>query len=77
MNSDTEQIIRIWPYSQVPEGLKQLFAKPSEWVALIPPTLAWSEIEALFMRSHADGCPVTRHTLADGSVLFSGGNSEP
>jgi hypothetical protein len=43
---------------------------------LIPPSSASGEMEALFLRLHAGRNPVCRHTLADGSVLFSGrGNS--
>ena len=72
MNKHAEPIIQIWPYSQVPPSLKRLSGTESEWVALIPPNLAWPELEALFLRWDGDSHRVIRHTLPDGSILFSG-----
>jgi hypothetical protein len=73
MSKDLEEIIQIWCYDQVPKSLKPLSRKNSAWVVRIPPDLVWHESEALFLRLHTDNHPVIRRTLADGSILFSGG----
>jgi hypothetical protein len=66
MNSDTEEVIQIWPYSQVPAHLKRLSAEDSEWVGLVPPNLVWPEVEELFLSWNAHGRSVTRQILVDG-----------
>jgi len=68
MRRNSEDVIQIWRYEQVPQRLKRLVCKNSTWVVLIPPNLVWHESEELFQREH----PLTRRTLADGSILFSG-----
>jgi hypothetical protein len=72
MSTHREQIVQVWFYDQAPQRLKHLLRKDSEWVVLIPPSSASGEMEALFLRLHAGRNPVCRHTLADGSILFSG-----
>jgi hypothetical protein len=72
MNKRTEEAVKIWPYDQVPRSLKRIAGKKSDWVALIPPSLAWPEVEALFLRWDVCGHRVSRRILADGSVLLSG-----
>ena len=76
MSKTSEAVIQIWSYDQVPQSLKRLLCKNSAWVVLIPPNLVWHESEELFERLHTDHQPVTRRALADGSVLFSGGNGD-
>ena len=74
MSKDPEEIIQIWFYDQAPQSLKALSRKNSAWVVRIPANLVWHESEELFQRLHTDDHPVLRRTLADGSVLFSGGS---
>lgn len=73
---EEKKIVQVWFYGQVPQGLKHLLAEDSEWAVLIPPDLAWHELETLILRFHADRHPVCRHTLDDGSILFSGRNAD-
>ena len=72
MSTHREQIVQVWFYDQAPQRLKHLLRKDSEWVVLIPPGSASGEMETLFLRLHASRNAVCRHTLADGSILFSG-----
>jgi hypothetical protein len=76
MNKHREQAIQVWFYDQVPQRLKDFLCNDSEWVVLIPPGLAWRELETLILRFPAGRSPVRRHTLADGSILFSGRNAD-
>ena len=75
MSNDPEDIIQIWRYDQVPPSLKRLSRKNAAWVVRIPANLVWHESEALFLRLRTDCHPVIRRTLADGSILFSGGSN--
>ena len=75
MSNDPEEVIQIWRYDQVPPSLKRLSRKNAAWVVRIPPNLVWHESEALFLRLRTDSHPVIRRTLADGSILFSGGSN--
>jgi hypothetical protein len=72
MSTHREPIVQVWFYDQAPPRLKHLLRKDSEWVVLIPPGSASGEMETLVLRLHAGRNPVCRHTLADGSILFSG-----
>ena len=74
MSKRMEQVVKIWPYNRVPQSLKRLSGETPDWVALVPPTLAWPEVEALFLRWNVDTYRVNRRTLDDGSILFSGEN---
>lgn len=76
MNKDHKEVIQVWRYDQAPQFLKPLSRKNSTWIALIPPNLVWSELEALFLKSHTGDHPVVRRRLVDGSVLFSGGSDD-
>jgi hypothetical protein len=76
MSKDTDKIIRIWAYSEVPLPVKQLSEKKAEWVILIPPSLACAEIQALFLRPESGGHSVIRNELTDGSVLFLVGDAQ-
>ena len=73
MSQDPDEIIQIWRYDQLPESLKSLFREHSGWIVRIPPNLVWHESEELFCRLQSDRHRIIRRTLADGSVLFSGG----
>jgi hypothetical protein len=44
----------------------------SEWMVIIPPKLAFPELEAQLWFRDGDDHPVSRTTLADGSILLSG-----
>jgi len=72
MSKHGEPVIRIWPYSEVPQSLKHLSEVGSEWVALVPPNLALPELEEVFLRWQINRHRVMRHILADGSILYSG-----
>jgi hypothetical protein len=76
MSKHSEHMIKIWPHGQVPQCLKRLLGNKSEWVVLIPPSLASLELEALFLCSRSDTRSVIRRTLADGSILFWSGDSD-
>ena len=44
----------------------------SEWIVIIPSTLASPELEAMLWFRDSDNRPVSRTTLGDGSILLSG-----
>jgi hypothetical protein len=67
-----QQDIRIWDCRRAPEYIRQLAHPAATWVAVIPAALACAAVEALFLRWSTETHPVTRHDLADGSVMFSG-----
>jgi hypothetical protein len=76
MRDSSRVCIKIWEYSDAPVALKQLFTPPSHWVALIPASLAFAEVEALFLRSATLAGRILHRRLSDGSILLWGGDLE-
>jgi hypothetical protein len=70
--NDIEHEIKVWEFARAPESLQRLAAGASEWVALIPATLASPEVEAVFLRWESEAHPVIRRKLANGSILLAG-----
>jgi hypothetical protein len=73
MNEDIGTgVVKVWEFARAPKPLQRLAAGASEWIALIPASLALPEVEALFLRWDSETHPVIRRTLANGSILLAG-----
>jgi hypothetical protein len=73
MNEDIgHDELRVWQFARAPKSLQRLAAGASEWIALIPASLALPEVEAFFLRWESETHPVIRRKLGNGSVLLAG-----
>jgi hypothetical protein len=64
--------VRVWQFARAPKPLQRLAVGASEWVALIPASLALPEVEAIFLRWNSETHPVIRRKLDNGSILLAG-----
>jgi hypothetical protein len=64
--------VRMWQCARAPKPLQRLAVGASEWIALIPASLALPEVEAIFLRWDSETHPVIRRKLDNGSILLAG-----
>jgi hypothetical protein len=72
MNEDIGNEVKVWQFAKAPRPLQRLAAGASEWIALIPASLALPEVEAIFLRWESETHPVIRRKLGNGSILLAG-----
>lgn len=76
-DNDYKGPIMVWPWDDAPEFLKALspHGGDEDWVAHVPPWFASMYISWLESGSSFGVCDVSRHEIADGSVVFIGAHS--
>src|SRR5262245_4110838 len=74
MNEDIggQNELKVWQFAKAPLRLRRLAVGASEWIALIPASLALPEVEAIFLRWESETHPVIRRKLGNGSILLAG-----